>query len=217
MVIGALAAVVLVMPTKVNAQDRPEDIARAAFAAFERQDWNAVVKVVDAAAAVAFRESELALIAAWLDQREAMRAAKREGVTSFGFSSDGILKPEQLARLRNVRVEAFAGAPTFAELAALPPEEFLRRWLQAVHSGQQPAVRLPAGVHRRTLGVVIEGDTLAHVVYRPEGGDMRYEHPWTVEVLALRKDSGVWRILLPSQDLAWSVRLMQMLHEPDEP
>lgn len=199
------------------AQPAPEDAARSVLAAFERGDWDAVVGAVDPDAIATFREQELALLAAWLEQRDAMRASRDAGERSFGYSSDGVLRPEQIVHLRSVRVQVFPGAPTFGALVALSPAAFFRQWLEAAHD-PPPGGELAsdARVRRRVLGAVVEGDSLAHVLYRLEGEGHQYEQAWTVEVLALRRSAGVWRMLLPNQDFAWGVSLMHRLRESDD-
>jgi hypothetical protein len=190
----------------------PDAVARAVFSAFERGDWATVAASIDSAAAKTFRESELALLASWLASREALQAAKKTGTTFYGYSSDGILKSEDIAKHGSTRIEAFLGKPTFGDLVRLEPQLFLRRWLESVHSEPRDST---IAIRRRIVGVVLEGDSLAHVLYRPEGPGIEYEHVWTTEILVLQRRNAAWKVLLPNQDLAWSIRLMHLL-DPSE-
>ena len=186
-------------------RDDPTRVATDFFGALTLEDWEGAVRFVAPSALAAFRESQLALFVSWAEQRDTLTRARAEK-KAFVWTSDGVLRAEQLERHGDVRLHAFAGAPTLRELAAMPADAFAARFLAAVPGG-------PTGY--RVLGNVLEDETLAHVLYRPiqEGyvGD-----PLDVAVLRARRDGDGWRVLL-NRELSDSTFILFHLDEPDEP
>ena len=182
----------------------PTRVATDFFGALTLQDWEGAVQFVAADSLAGFREAQLALFLSWASKRSEIRRA-RDDRTPFGWSSDGVLRAEDLALHGDVRLHAFADAPTLRELAALPADVFAARFLAAVRGR-------PTGY--RVFGHVLENDDLAHVVYRPiqEGfvGD-----PLDVAVLHTRRRGDGWHVLL-SRELADSSFILFHLDEPDE-
>jgi hypothetical protein len=161
--------------------------------------------MVDPSSLAEFRERELASLVSWAIHRDAMRRARRQGGGSFGWSSDGVLRAEELEQHGDVPLRGFPGAPTLRELAALPADAFGARFLAACRRG-------PATYH--VFGHVPEGDDLAHVVYRDEGPGGRYMDSIHVDVLHARRLDGRWFVQL-NRDVADGTWIMLRLDELD--
>jgi len=95
------------------------------------------------------------------------------------------------------------GAPTVNELRALSPADFFVQWQQACHrmTFVPRAVGWIAGLFRKergeqasptVVGAVLEGDDLAHIVYRRSG----LMHPWERRTLTVRRDGDRWGLML---------------------
>ena len=182
----------------------PTDVATDFFAALALQDWERAVRLVEPRSLDEFRESQLALFASWAEQRDVIRRARVEQ-SMYSWTSDGVLRPEQLERHGDVRLKAFPDAPTLRELAALPAETFAARHLAAG--------RFAASAYR-VFGHVLERDDVAHVVYRPIGEELHSER-LDVAVLHLRRRDERWQVLL-SRELADGTFILFHLDEPDE-
>lgn len=101
---------------------------------------------------------------------------------------DNAPTPEQRARALD-----FFGGISRQELNGLPPDRFLVTYMQAVF--QRMAAAGDIEMTNSVLGEVLEGDTLAHVVYRARviaRGDTATD----VTVLTLRDSPGGWKALL---------------------
>jgi hypothetical protein len=179
-------------------------VATDFFAALALQDWDDAVHYVEPRSLAEFRESQLALFASWVDQRDAIRRARAEGrVHSWG--ADDVLRAEQLERHGDVSLNAFAGAPTLRELAALSATGFAARYLAAGRNA-------PSAY--RVFGHVLESDDVAHVVYRPiQAGYVG--DPLRVAVLHLRRHDERWCVLM-SEELADGAFILFHLDLPDE-
>jgi hypothetical protein len=64
------------------------------------------------------------------------------------------------------------------------------------------------------LGTVVEGDSLAHVLYRPEAPGSRWRESWHVSVLSLRRAAGARWVLLLNRDIADPTDLMDFMMMP---
>ena len=181
----------------------PTEVATGFFAALALHDWERAVHLAEPRSLDEFRESQLALFAAWAEQRDVSRRARAER-RDYSWSSDGVLRAEQLDQHGDVRLEAVAGAPTLRELAALPAATFAARHLAAG--------RMHPGAYR-VLGHVLEGDDLAHVMYRPIHGASQYDQ-LLVTVLHLRRHGERWQVLL-RQEIADGTFILFHLDEPD--
>ena len=183
----------------------PTAVATEFFTALSLEDWERAVRLAEPRSVDEFRESQLALFASWAEQRDALRRARAER-RGHSWSSDGVLRPEQLERHGDVGLEAFPGAPTLRELAALPASTFAARHLAAGRS---------APTAYRVLGHVLEGYDVAHVVYRAVH-DAALDDPLRVAVLHLRRHGEQWQVLL-REDLADGAFVLFHLDEPDDP
>jgi hypothetical protein len=175
--------------------------------AYAEADWRAVIVLLDPADILSFRDRELAVL---IDRTEAVLAARREGRQMQGFASHAILDPERLARVGTEPQEAFPGSTTLSELASLSAVDFLAACMEA---GEAAAKRLRARARksgflgnandfspstRRVIGVLSEGDTLAHVLYRWEGPQTN-SHPTRVDVRTVRLIAGEWRVCMDNE------------------
>ena len=199
------------LPPSENAEnggDRhadPTEVATDFFAALALQDWDDAVGYLEPQSLAEFRESQLALFASWVEQRDAIRRARAEG-RGHGWGSDGVLRPEQLERHGDVSLNAFAGAPTLRELATLPAAGFAARYLAAGRNA-------PSAY--RVFGHVLESADVAHVVYRPiQAGYVG--DPLRVAVLHLRHHDGEWCVLM-GEELADGAFILFHLDFPEEP
>jgi len=191
-----------------NGGDRhadPTELATDFFAALALQDWDDAVRFLEPHSLAEFRESQLAQFASWVEQRDAIRRARAER-RGHSWGSDEVLRAEQLERHGNVTLNAFAGAPTLRELAELPAENFAARFLAAGRNA-------PSAY--RVFGHVLEGDDVAHVVYRPiQAGYVG--DPLRVAVLHLRRHDAEWCVLM-SEQLADGAFILFHLDFPEEP
>lgn len=182
----------------------PTDVATDFFAALSLQDWERAIQFAEPRSLTEFRESQLALFASWAEQRDAISRARVEQ-SMYSWTSEGVLRTEQLERHGDLRLQAFPGAPTLRELAALPAEIFAARYL---------AVADLAPSAYRVFGYVLESDDIAHVVYRRIYEAVQPDR-LDVAVLHLRRHDERWQVLLP-RELAEGAFILFHLDEPDE-
>jgi len=182
----------------------PTDVATDFFAALALQDWERAIHFAEPRSLAEFRDSQLALFTSWAEQRDASQRARESG-RMHSWSSDGVLRPEDVERHGDVRFEAFPGAPTLRELAALPAATFAARHLAAG--------RIAPGAYR-VFGHVLESDDIAHVVYRAIY-DALQDDQLQVAVLHLRRHDEQWQVLL-RRELADGAFILFHLDEPDD-
>jgi hypothetical protein len=94
----------------------------------------------------------------------------------------GARRPESLVDL------AYHGIRTVGELAALSAEELLSL---TVRLGQHLGGGTEPNYYRGrpfVIGVVVENDSLAHILYRQERPGLRA--PWEAELITARKSKG---------------------------
>ncbi|MGH7648802.1 MAG: hypothetical protein ACREND_11840 [Gemmatimonadaceae bacterium] len=84
--------------------------------------------------------------------------------------------------------EDFAGVQTVAELESLTPEQVVASALQGLFA------RTLAKISRAWLGVVSEGENLAHAVYRARFLAAA-DHDGSVAILSMRRTAAEWRVL----------------------
>lgn len=193
------------------AQSDPLDVGRSAFAALDRHNWTTIVGATHPEWLRKFRSEQLALLVTWAQSREPMRRGKASGMKAFDMSVSSLGDSAQaaaLAEVRTVRVRVFPGSPTIGALAALTPDLFFARWLAAISAQPDSIIPLFGIGPRHLIGAVVEGDSLAHVLYRHDTDE--YDDPWRVEVLALKRSAGRW-LLLPNNDFASKIALGHVL------
>jgi hypothetical protein len=198
-----------------QAQQVPTEVVRSAFAALRDSDWAAFATLMDPDEQKQFRDQQLAVLTAWAQRRPAPVAQNSMSSLSAGSTPD----PAAVSRFSDTHVPAFRGSPTLGQIATMAPRAFVIEWLAAAYSG-------PLGLHsfsfggprsarRVILGAVIEGDSLAHVVYRADGIVRRY--PWQVSVLSLKRQPGGDWFLLIRHELALGPGMLNLLfHAPGE-
>jgi hypothetical protein len=135
-----LCAIVIASPLAAqgNGQSTPLEVAETVFAALDSKDWTSLLKVVHPAAARQFYNDQLVLASFEED------LAKREIWKIQG---------------RSVMYDVY-GASSVAEMRSLGPNTVLTRWLAVRFGGDELSRET-----RTALGVVTEGDSLAHVPF----------------------------------------------------
>jgi hypothetical protein len=195
------------------AQPGPAETARTAFVAFERRDWQGLTALVDSERLAAFQREELAYLVPWFNSKEARARAARKGASVFMLSYEDSLPPEAMvAEVPDMKVQVFPNAPTLRELAQLSPAGFFARWCEAVYDvdpDKGPGGGRPSW-GRHVVGEVLEGETLAHVLYR---SDLKSRQPWSVERMPLKQSASGWRLLL-NDDIGWTIDLSMLLNRP---
>lgn len=97
------------------------------------------------------------------------------------------------SRADTAATRALSGGQDVADLETISPESFLMTFLNA--AGYGPISPVGPASEVRILGRVMEGDSLAHVVYSMAAiPHERYEP--RVQVITLRQSVDTWRILL---------------------
>jgi hypothetical protein len=126
--------------------ETPEAAVAAVFAALATGALEGVVNLIDPAALEAFKEGQLAL------------ATLHDQVGADAFSD--MDWPAGTPHPHLSFTEGVFGVSRLEELAKMPPEALLLRWLQTARplNTQEP--------QREVLGVVREGVNRAHVVFR---------------------------------------------------
>jgi hypothetical protein len=199
----------------MSANGTPMDIARRYFTAFENREWDVLATMFDPAEQARFHGMQVNILCAWLQYPPDGNRGLVLGMTGAGDKPD----PEILGRFADTLIHAFRGSPTLGQLAAMSPQVFLVEWFAARYGGPEASSAVGFGrgpsVPRKVLGAVIEGDALAHVVYRadsPAAADWRV--PWRVSVLSLRRGSdGRW-LVLPDDHLVFGPGIMRSLSNP---
>ena len=174
----------------------PVAVVRALFEAYEAKQWRQAAELVDEKALAHFQVILLALAQTW------------EMSPNFQQQADETLPPEVAAYFDSVRSRTlrehgnpllyyFPGVATLAELQDLPPGELLARWMdgndlkpESYDDNQPPVFR------RAVIGVVPEGDELAHVVYRIHTDAGKMEATQEAEVMTVRHSAQRWRVLM---------------------
>jgi hypothetical protein len=175
-----------------------------------------VAESIDSAEVIAFRDEHLDELVGWA-RFEGPEAKRRKHGGMSGYSINGGERSD-LENYASLKLPVFSDVATLGELAALTPIQFLAKWIEATQrrggweSGGPDA-------RRRVLGEVIEGDSLAHVLYRFERSphdslETRVPKAETdVQMLTLRRTGLVWRAFV-SQDLVFEPSVMMQLQFP---
>ena len=142
----------------------------------------------------AFREVQLSSLTSWAQQREAIIALQRWGEDgAVGFPSDGVYRPEDLARVGDTPLQGVPGVRTLAEFATLPAAEFLARYLDVStplsSAGDGHPMERPRYL---VLGGVADGADVVHVLYRCTSTGYHDRHH--VDVLRIVHVDGVWSV-----------------------
>ena len=207
----AVGLFVAVMPggDLAGQADTPRAVAEEFFARLERTDWDGAAALVRPASRQRLRD--IAMVSTY------MQYATEDETGSGGTTMDDVPGPAEVSRYASRRLYGLEGVHTYGELAALSPEAFLARWFRSLD-----AELGISGIPRVVVEAVVEGDSLAHVLYRPhyaaakgrgrmELGNARPLN-WSVEVLTLRRVGRAWRAYL-NDELVFHSPLMQIRTE----
>jgi hypothetical protein len=167
--------------------------ARSFFDALSTGSHRRASAMVAQADRIVFREKQLASLTSWAFQRDAinsMLSGAAEGAVSF--ASDGVYRPEELARVAETPLIHIANVHTLGEYAALSPDEFLSLYLDLSTplSGNVGSDTMERPRYR-VLGGVLDGSEVVHVVYRCEAG---YDDPHHVNVLRVVRYADGWTV-----------------------
>jgi len=176
--------------------DGPVETVAAAFHALQQRDWQALAKRISPESLRQIQQMQTGSLLAL--ELFPFDSATRSGGSMVAINSKGIDASHERTRIR-----AMPGSPTLAELRALSPTDFFVQWQEACYR-RSVWLRLYAWIwglfHKEdqqddppaVVGVVLEGNDLAHVVYRRSG----LMHPWERSVLTVRRDGDGWLLVL---------------------
>ena len=194
----------------------PAEAARALFAALEEHSWVDVAELIDSAEIVAFRDHYLDGLVTFAESRSIQaQLPERHGISLY-LTHGG--ERRDLGKYADLKLAVFTDVATLGDLAALAPIQFLVRWIEATQRRGGWGSRGPAS-RRIILGEVMEGDSLAHVLYR---FDRSAEDPLhaseppeatNTHILTFRRADSVWRALV-NRDLVFQPSVMMQLESP---
>jgi hypothetical protein len=199
-----------------GAQQTPTEASRALFAALTDHSWVQVAESIDSAEIIAFRDEHLDELVGWA-RFEGPDAKRPKHGGMSGYTINGGERSD-LKKYASVKFPVFSDVGTLGDLAALTPIQFLAKWIEATQrrggweSGGPDA-------RRRILGEVIEGDSLAHVLYRFERStddslQRRVPKEATdIQLMMFRRTGLVWRAFV-NQDLVFEPSVMMPLAFP---
>lgn len=201
----ALAAASLALgPHVAVGQPTPSHVAETFFAALRTQRWRDAAAMLDSASAVQFRDRALAILVAMLDARGTPAAMGDSGIGIAAVAMPAAPDSQALRAVADTPISLFSDVRTLGAIGALRPVEFAARYLEV----SQRSLRLlnpdaatdsllSAPRAYQVIGEVLEGDSLAHVLYRTTDTEVVQE-PHSVNVLYLRRRGSEWRLLLPA-------------------
>ena len=193
----ALSLLVALPAGRLVAQSTPRDVVQGYFAAIDGRRWRDAVALLDPEQLGPAREIMLGTLVGWIQQRDRLRRMQRRRRSSgalIPLSYEGTLA-EALSRFGDTPLPAIPGVRTLRDLAELPTPEFTARLLEASDLRSVESFRRTAeGSTRRVLGTVAEGDSIAHVLYRSEGPNVRHDDPYHVEVVATVRRGERWHV-----------------------
>jgi hypothetical protein len=185
--------------TALRAQGTPREAAESIFAALGRRDWPSAVARLDSQTLAEFQTNGVAVLAA---QAYAERTRGSGGAEVAGAPTTR----RELGRAGRTPVRAFRSARDLAGAAALSPQAFFADYLQTLDQ-----IFAEVSAPRTIVGVLLEGDSLAHVLYRADYAARRGQGrildgdaarpPWSVVVLTLRQRNGRW-LAMPNSEIA---------------
>jgi len=177
--VAALAACAIALP--VSAQDRPKPAAQANSK-----------QPVRAGSPRAVAERVLASLAR-KDADAFTRDVHPEALAAFRTNVVRILEQSATPDQRAQGLKFFGGARSVDELKKMPAERVFVSYMRGVFGRMPsaPGLRITNSV----IGEVLEGDALAHIVYRSRVASAK-ESVANVTVLSLRRTPGGWKALL---------------------
>jgi hypothetical protein len=185
---AALALLGAARGAHAQAPATAEQSARAFLAALDGGRWDEAAGYVLPSAARRERDLDISMRIARL---EMMAKGQRSG--NFTVASSGVVDPEKLRRFGSTPVRSLRGVSTLAQAAALAPEVYMARTMEMAMTRFPGSSAAPP--RHPFLGIVVENDSVAHALYREQGGVLRYGDPAAAEVLELRRSGGRWYVL----------------------
>ena len=197
--VGALGA---------QATSAPRVVVEEAFAALSLKDWDAVAAHSSPQFLEQFRQKQLF----YAEDDERQRLEKKKYPDSYGLPKC-VQKyfESQQSDFSKRFLENFAGVDNLLQLEVLTPAQFFAAWLAGTKNLKKsdeaagPRIVIPS---RTIFGEVVEGDSVAHVLYRrvpshPGDADQG------IKLITLRRYDGVWKIypnddmILAGRSFAW--------------
>lgn len=199
-----LAAILLALvaaPLAIVAQTPapPRTVVEEAFVALTAKDWDALAALASPQFLDQFRQKQLF----YAEDAERQKMEKKKAADSYGLPKCVQKYFESQETGFNKRfLDNFAGVDNLLQLEVLTPAQFFAAWLAGTKNlkpdelAAGPRIIIPA---RMVVGEVIEGDSVAHVLYRrnpsPPG-----DPDQGIKLITLRRYDGVWKIY-PNDDM----------------
>jgi hypothetical protein len=203
-------ALALAAPLALRAQEpaSPRTVVEESFVALRGMEWDAVAALSSPQFLEQFRQRQLF----YAEDDERQKLEKKKNPDSYGLPKCVQKYFESAEGNFNKRfLENFAGIDNLLQLEVLTPAQFFAAWLAGTKNIKKsdqaagPSVVVPV---RTIIGEVVEGDSVAHVVYRrlpspPGDADLG------IKLVTLRRYDGVWKIypnddmILAGRSFAW--------------
>lgn len=205
---GGMRAAVKAPPPAPPRAAAPAIVLQTFFDALDAQAWNMAASLVDERVIVAYRLENLKALIGW-----ARGGAKTYAANGPPDNQDIRFEPVQdttlIARYDTLTVPGLGRVITLGQLGRLSPREFAALGFSSHFD------RSARGARRHIIGTVLEGDSIAHVLFRTQ---------WTVmgqiglplqasevrlyaEVAQLRRIGGEWRIAASASMLTGGIDL----------
>lgn len=194
-----VVAVLAISSTRqVEGQSQPTPSRRAvaaALAAVDRQDWPALVALLDPEAIEGFRRQRLMFAHAFSDrpplEPDSSQSPRMPPAVTAYFDS-------VFADRENPILSEYPGTQTVEELDTLPARDLLLRYLDGVTIRPDPSDTSyhPPRYTRVVVGEVREADTLAFVIYQEHVDVGQYGETEQWHVVPTRRHRDGWRVLL---------------------
>ena len=186
----------------------PRVVVEEAFDALAARNWDAVAGYSSPQFLEEFRQKQLF----YAEDDERQRLEKKQNPDSYGLPKC-VQKyfESQQGNFSKRFLTNFAGVDNLLQLEVLTPAQFFAAWLagtknlKATDQAAGPRIVIPS---RTIFGEVIEGDSIAHVLYRrvpsPPG-----DADQGIKLITLRRYDGVWKIypnddmILAGRSFAW--------------
>ncbi|HEU4559139.1 MAG TPA: hypothetical protein VFS20_14860 [Longimicrobium sp.] len=173
----------------------PDETARAFLAALDAKAWDAAAAYVLPQLAKRTQAGELSMLLAFVE----LQASGHPMESGYSIATDGKVDPGLLERFGGVPARGVRGTTTVAELADLTPEAFIARTLENAVAGPTEMPWPP--IRYQFVGLVVENDTVAHVLIRElqMDGDGEWrpmmDDRAAVQVLGVRRVDGRWYVV----------------------
>lgn len=209
-VLAAAVSLSVATGTAITAQAPagPRVVVAEAFEALAAKNWDAVAGYSSPQFLEEFRQKQLF----YAEDDERQRLEKNKTPDSYGLPKC-VQKyfESQQGNFSKRFLSNFAGVDNLLQLEVLTPAQFFGAWLAGTKNlkptdqAAGPRIVIPS---RTIFGEVIEGDSIAHVLYRrvpsPPG-----DADQGIKLITLRRYDGVWKIypnddmILAGRSFAW--------------